>query len=286
MAEAGIPYKGHPVGLPPLGGWDTKTPAFLAVNPAGTVPVLVHNGHPVYESLEQLLYIVQHLADLSDSRLPALLPANTEQKEKMLKDLRERWELSMDDLFTTPAACLRRSPANTFFPMVVPLFCALIHRHVNFRLWLANLAWVPFLPVRSRKMVGLLTVVKLFGVSGLKKTGPLINVVKNVRRALDFHLAHLEVLLSAAEDPGPPKEYTLADIMWVPFLQRMEEARWWPEFDGKYPHVHAYWAAVKAREATKACLPGGAMLEQLLEAGRQLDSWKAEHSWLRQIYTD
>ena len=27
------------------------------VNPAGTVPVLVHNGHPVYESHEQILYI-------------------------------------------------------------------------------------------------------------------------------------------------------------------------------------------------------------------------------------
>ena len=29
------------------------------VNPAGTVPVLIHNGHPVYESHEQILYIDQ-----------------------------------------------------------------------------------------------------------------------------------------------------------------------------------------------------------------------------------
>ena len=33
-------------------------PDYLSnVNPAGTVPVLVHNGHPVYESHEQILYI-------------------------------------------------------------------------------------------------------------------------------------------------------------------------------------------------------------------------------------
>ena len=29
------------------------------VNPAGTVPVLIHNGHPVYESHEQIVYIDQ-----------------------------------------------------------------------------------------------------------------------------------------------------------------------------------------------------------------------------------
>ena len=29
------------------------------VNPAGTVPVLLHHGHPVYESHEQIIYIDQ-----------------------------------------------------------------------------------------------------------------------------------------------------------------------------------------------------------------------------------
>jgi glutathione S-transferase len=38
-------------------GTETKEPKFLNINPAGTVPVLVHNGHPIYESHEQILYI-------------------------------------------------------------------------------------------------------------------------------------------------------------------------------------------------------------------------------------
>ena len=38
--------------------WETQSAAYLTqVNPAGTVPVLVHHGHPVYESHEQILYI-------------------------------------------------------------------------------------------------------------------------------------------------------------------------------------------------------------------------------------
>ena len=42
------------------GGWETKTADYINnVNPAGTVPVLVHNGHPIYESHEQIVYIDQ-----------------------------------------------------------------------------------------------------------------------------------------------------------------------------------------------------------------------------------
>ena len=63
--------------LPSSGGWETKVNFLFTVkkyfinnshqsveylrdvNPAGTVPVLIHNGHPVYESHEQILYIDQ-----------------------------------------------------------------------------------------------------------------------------------------------------------------------------------------------------------------------------------
>ena len=55
--EAEVEFKSIHVMLPPSGSYDTKTAAFLAINPAGTVPVLVHNGHPIYESHEQVKYI-------------------------------------------------------------------------------------------------------------------------------------------------------------------------------------------------------------------------------------
>ena len=47
--------------LPSSGSYETKMPWFLRINPAGTVPVLVHNGHPIYESHEQIVYIDQVL---------------------------------------------------------------------------------------------------------------------------------------------------------------------------------------------------------------------------------
>ncbi|NNL66678.1 MAG: hypothetical protein HKP30_10575, partial [Myxococcales bacterium] len=44
LAELGIPYRSHPVDLIETGAYENIRPAFLAVNPGGTVPVLVHDG--------------------------------------------------------------------------------------------------------------------------------------------------------------------------------------------------------------------------------------------------
>ena len=51
------------------------------MNPAGTVPVLVHNGHPIYESHEQIVYIDQVLMPGG----PKLTPSDPEKKALMEK---------------------------------------------------------------------------------------------------------------------------------------------------------------------------------------------------------
>ena len=83
LGETGLKAKFIHHTLPSSGGWETKVTntkgeGFVTVqrdvlqknifqgleylrdvNPAGTVPVLIHNGHPVYESHEQIVYIDQ-----------------------------------------------------------------------------------------------------------------------------------------------------------------------------------------------------------------------------------
>ena len=68
------------------------------VNPAGTVPVLIHNGHPVYESHEQIVYIDQvdfmilvgNIIFLTNTQVlmpggPKLTPTDPEKKKVMEK---------------------------------------------------------------------------------------------------------------------------------------------------------------------------------------------------------
>lgn len=40
-----------------IGAGDTRTPAFLAINPNGRVPVIVHDGTPVWESAAITMYL-------------------------------------------------------------------------------------------------------------------------------------------------------------------------------------------------------------------------------------
>jgi glutathione S-transferase len=56
LEELGVPYQHRPFDY--LKG-DTKTPEFLAINPAGKVPALVDDGVVMTESLAMNLYIAQ-----------------------------------------------------------------------------------------------------------------------------------------------------------------------------------------------------------------------------------
>ena len=51
LAELGIDYKSHPIDLIETGAYENIRRRFLAVNPGGTVPVMVHQGHPVYPGM-------------------------------------------------------------------------------------------------------------------------------------------------------------------------------------------------------------------------------------------
>jgi len=53
LEELGVPFERVKVEL----GAGTKTPAFLAMNPNGKVPVLVHDGTPLFESVAILIHL-------------------------------------------------------------------------------------------------------------------------------------------------------------------------------------------------------------------------------------
>ncbi|KAJ3153059.1 hypothetical protein HDU86_005357 [Geranomyces michiganensis] len=55
LAELDIPHEVKTLKLGADG--DTKKPDFLAINPNGTVPVIVHNGTPIFESAAIAIYL-------------------------------------------------------------------------------------------------------------------------------------------------------------------------------------------------------------------------------------
>ena len=77
LAELGISYKSHPIDLIETGRYQNVSREFLRVNPAGTVPVLLYEGHPIYESHEQIRFAADHVA----AKGPALVPDDPQKRE-------------------------------------------------------------------------------------------------------------------------------------------------------------------------------------------------------------
>jgi len=124
MAELGVPYASHPIDLIETGAYENIRPAFLAVNPGGTVPVLVHEGHPIYESHEQIRYAADH----APSGSPKLV-----LDDPALRDEMQRW-IDRSSLTDDPLNHGDESAGNAIPGLTLPLFAAMIDRIATWKI--------------------------------------------------------------------------------------------------------------------------------------------------------
>ena len=86
------------------------------MNPAATVPVLLHNGHPIYESHEQLKYVAEQV-----DQQGLLVPQEPEQKQVMDAWVR-RTLLIGDDPISSPNA----AAGNAVPGLTIPIFASMV----------------------------------------------------------------------------------------------------------------------------------------------------------------
>jgi len=282
LGETGLQHRKIHHVLPSSGGWETKSSEYLSINPAGTVPVLVHNGHPVYESHEQIVYIDQVLMPGG----PKLTPRDPEMK--MLMD---KWvasgamiisELSeTDDIFDG----VKKRFGNTLGPMTMPLFCAKNVLEFDFMVILQSLSMIPL--IKDRKMLMMIIIFKMFGVEAFQKVKFLDKMVSVALRGICHHFEILTKDLAAHEGPYIcGEEYTLAEISLIPIFERMQYAGWWTEeVKAKFPEVTRYWEIIQEREGYKASKPDQQMHKKLIKVSNLVDKWKREYQWFQKYYT-
>jgi len=112
LSELGIAYASHPIDLIETGAYENIRPAFLSVNPGGTVPVLVHRGHPVFESHCQIRYAAAH----APAGTPALTPSDAALRAEM-----ERW-IDLSSITHDPLEHGDESAGNAVPGLTLPLF--------------------------------------------------------------------------------------------------------------------------------------------------------------------
>ncbi len=234
MAELDLEYESHAIELIETGGYENISPAFLKVNPGATVPVLVHDGHPVYESHDQIAYAAEH----AGKRGAELLPQDPETKARV-----DHW-IDSASLVGNVIDGTRQRAGSCIPGLTLPLFATMM-AHIPYREILVGLRRHP-----DKKRPALFLSMKVLGVRGLPKTPPLMKLIAVSR----YHMGgHLDTLREELEKHGGPwiagDSFTLADVSWVVILDRLVEAGWQGSFwgRGQRPAVAAYWERLRAR---------------------------------------
>ena len=63
LEELGLDYRSEQIDLIETGKYEVASKKFLKINPNATVPVLLHQGRPIYESHEQIYYLLEQSLD-------------------------------------------------------------------------------------------------------------------------------------------------------------------------------------------------------------------------------
>lgn len=241
LAELGIEHAAHHVDLIETGSYATLSRRFLAVNPAALVPVLVHEGHPVYESHDILLYAARH------SATPDALVPSDEPTRALMQQWIDRSSLTGDH----PTQALAASAGNCVPGLTVPLFAAMIRDIPTHRIAEGLL----FHRLKQRPVVFL--VLKAAGLARVASLPPVRKTVVASRRQMSLHLDALAAQLEASGGPWiTGAQLSLADVSWAVILERLREADWVAELIAPRPAVCAYWERLRARPSYVAAMDG------------------------------
>lgn len=254
LVELGIPYKSHPIDLIETGAYENIRAPFLRVNPGGTVPVLVHLGHPVYESHEQIRYA----ARVAPEGAPRLIPEDESLRQEM-----EHW-IDRSSLTDDPLRQGDRSAGNAVPGLTLPLFATMLEKIPFWRLVEGLLFHF------DKQRPFLFFVLKLRGIEGLVAMPPAARMIEKNRRQMEVHLDALEAQLEKAGGPWIlGRLFSLADVSWAVIFERLRQTDALSGFadESVRPGCAAYWKHLTARPSYRAAIEQES--HPLIEYGRQ-----------------
>jgi glutathione S-transferase len=242
MSELELDYAGHHIHLIETGTYENIGRAHLKVNPAGLVPVLVHNGHPIYESHDQIVYAAKHAGERGE----ALFPSDASE-QALIQHWVELASLTGDD----PTRATTKSAGNCVPGLTLPIFATML-AYTPWRYFVEGLL---FHRLKQRPLI--FATLKLRGLRSLVKTPPVLKVISKSRAHMGRHLDDLAEQLEKSGGPWIAGErFSLADVSWVVILDRIMEADWDGYFwgGGQRPAVATYWERLKARPSYPAAI--------------------------------
>ena len=238
MEELQLPHASHHIELIETGRYENLSRDFLKVNPGFTVPVLVHHGHPIYESHDQIVYAAEH----GGSKGAQMLGVTPDERAEVA-----RW-VDQGAIKGNPLKSGAERAGNTAPGLTIPIFATMM-------------AYIPWWRVGEGILFHgdvqrplIFSALKFRGVHKLPP--PALSAIRDSRENMGRHLDELEEVLSDGRDWVCGETFTLGDVGWMSLFARIEEVDWSDLFfgDGKRPRVSAYLERLKARPSYAAAL--------------------------------
>lgn len=223
---------------------EQKKPEFLALNPAGVVPVLVHGDTVVTESM----IILEYLEDAFVQK--ALRPDGAAPCATM-----RAWMKRLDD---------------KLHAMTGVLSFALAFRHE----YLA-------LPDKGQKLIeGTSDPMARAAKMGLIQQGADFPAVGTALQTFDAAFGDLETVLAGSPQGFVAGAYSLAEASWIPYVNRLEHLGLTWLWDDR-PHVARWWGALRARESYSVAITNvekpnrvDMMREKSADVSDRIASWR------------
>ena len=237
LEELEIEYDQEHIDLIETGKYQVASKNFLKINPGATVPVLLHEGYPIYESHEQIYYLTK------ESSSTSIIPTNEKDKYSM-----DYW-VKKSSMVGDPMENQDTYAGNCIGALTFPLFASMI-KYININKILFGLINHP-LKIR----VFLFIILKIFGYKALSSSSPIRRLIKRSLKNINNHLLELNNYLKTKEqDWILNNSFTLADISWAVILYRIEEVGWDEILFRDKPFLVDYYKKVKAKKSFKSSI--------------------------------
>ena len=232
LEELEIVYDQEHIDLIEKGKYQVASKKFLKINPGATVPVLLHEGYPIYESHEQIYYLTK------ESSSSSLIPDNEKDKTSM------NYWVKKSSMVGDPMENQDIFAGNCIGALTFPLFASMI-KYININKILFGLINHP-LKIR----VFLFIILKMFGYKAFSSSSPIRRLIKRSLKNINNHLLELNNhLKTKKEDWIVNNSFTLADISWAVILHRIEEVGWDEILFRDKPFLEDYYKKVKAKKS-------------------------------------
>ena len=223
MSEADIHYKSKHVNIIETGNAENLSKHFKKINPKVTLPVLLHNGYPIYESHEQIKYLNEYKND-----------------KLIISDDENNW-IKKASLVGEPINNLDQYAGNCVSLLTPPLFISMLR----------NISIIKFFPYMIKHPIKFRAVnflfFKLLGYFLYRKSTPLYRISLRASRNLNQHMKDLDAQINNKEWIMG-KDFGLADISWAVILHRLEELQLLDHILHTYSNIERYYERLKKRK--------------------------------------